>query len=150
MDSMKTVNGFSKKSKIEKLQWVAENGFGQPEEVIQELQSYWLKDHETQRIYDRISENTISNYLLPYGVAPNFIINGQPYTIPMVIEESSVVAAACNAAKFWMHRGGFEATVLNSEKIGQIHFYWSGNQKQLLQSESAVYESLRRHSVDLS
>ncbi len=150
MDSMNLVNGFSKKSKSEKLRWVAENGFEQPEAVIRELQSYWLEDTERQHIYDRISENTISNYILPYGVAPNFIINGQPYTIPMVIEESSVVAAACNAAKFWMHRGGFEATVLNSEKIGQIHFYWSGNQKQLLQSESAVYESLLRHSVDLS
>src|SRR5690606_4063219 len=116
------VDGFSKRSKAGKLEWVAEHGFDHPEEVVREFQSYWLDDADRQRIYDRISENTISNFILPYGVAPNFIINGQSYTIPMVIEESSVVAAACNAAKFWMSRGGFRATVRNSEKIGQIHF----------------------------
>jgi hydroxymethylglutaryl-CoA reductase len=27
------------------------------------------------------------------------------------------------SAKFWAERGGFKATVLNSEKIGQVHFY---------------------------
>jgi hydroxymethylglutaryl-CoA reductase len=53
---------------------------------------------------------------LPFAVAPNFLINNHEYTIPMVIEESSVVAAAANAAKFWSKRGGF-ATVLNTEKI---------------------------------
>jgi hydroxymethylglutaryl-CoA reductase len=40
----------------------------------------------------------------------------------MAIEESSVVAAASNSSKFWSTRGGFKATVLNTEKIGQVHF----------------------------
>jgi hydroxymethylglutaryl-CoA reductase len=43
----------------------------------------------------------------------------------MVIEESSVVAAAAN--QIWAERGGFKATVLNSEKIGQVHFYTKGD-----------------------
>ena len=42
---------------------------------------------------------TITNYYLPFGVAPNFLINGELYTIPMAIEESSVVAAASKASK---------------------------------------------------
>lgn len=144
------VDGFSKRSKAGKLEWVAEHGFDHPEEVIRDFQSYWLDDADRQRIYDRISENTISNFILPYGVAPNFIINGQSYTIPMVIEESSVVAAACNAAKFWMSRGGFQATVCNSNKIGQIHFYWSGDRDQLLGMEQQIFASLIEHSSTLS
>lgn len=40
----------------------------------------------------------------------------------MVTEESSVVAAVSNSAKFWMERGGIEAEVINTLKIGQVHF----------------------------
>ena len=62
----------------------------------------------------------------PSGVAPNFFINGLSYTVPMVIEESSVVAAAAKAAKFWLVRGGFKAKVLGTTKVGQVHFFWPG------------------------
>lgn len=51
--------------------------------------------------------------------------------IPMAIEESSVVAAAAKAAKFWSTRGGFKATVLNTEKIGQVHFIYKGEESKL-------------------
>jgi hydroxymethylglutaryl-CoA reductase len=55
-------------------------------------------------------------------VAPNFLINGKYSTIPMAIEEeSSVVAAASKSANYWSTRGGFKATVINTEKIGQVH-----------------------------
>ena len=53
-----------------------------------------------QNLHDEFIENAISNFYLPFAVAPNFLINGKYYTIPMAIEESSVVAAACNAANF--------------------------------------------------
>jgi hydroxymethylglutaryl-CoA reductase len=69
---------------------------------------------------------------LPYGVAPNFIINGKSYTIPMAIEESSVVAAASKAAKFWGERGGFKTTIINTEKIGQVHFLFNGSAEKLI------------------
>jgi hydroxymethylglutaryl-CoA reductase len=48
----------------------------------------------------------------------------------MAIEESSVVAAASKAAKFWSTRGGFKATV-NTEKIGQVHFMYKGDVSKL-------------------
>lgn len=123
----KTIKGFSKLSKRKKLQWIVENFFRDPEKVLKELTSYWLLDVDKQRLLDRFSENTISNFHLPFGVAPNFLINGKSYCIPMVIEESSVVAAACNAAKYWMDRGGFHAEVLSTEKVGQVHFKWKGS-----------------------
>ena len=49
----------------------------------------------------------------------------------MAIEESSVVAAAAKAAKFWSTRGGFKATVINTEKIGQVHFIYKGDVSKL-------------------
>jgi hydroxymethylglutaryl-CoA reductase len=42
----------------------------------------------------------------------------------MAIEESSVVAAATKSANYWSTRGGFKATVINTEKIGQVHFLY--------------------------
>jgi hydroxymethylglutaryl-CoA reductase len=65
------------------------------------------------------------------GVAPNFLINNRFDSIPMAIEESSVVAAAAKAAQFWMDRGGFRAEVLSSTKIGHVHFLFHGNSHDL-------------------
>jgi hydroxymethylglutaryl-CoA reductase len=31
---------------------------------------------------------------MPYGIAPNFLIDGKLFALPMAVEESSVVAAA--------------------------------------------------------
>ncbi len=118
----KTVKGFSKKNKDKKLQWIAEEYHSDPEMMIQTLQSFEHYNTSVQKILDSFSENTIANFMMPFSVAPNFIINDRCYAIPMVIEESSVVAAASKAAKFWMSRGGFKAEVPGTEKIGQIHF----------------------------
>jgi len=93
--------------------------------------SYWHSNEEQQKILDNFSENTLSNFPMPFGVAPNFIINDQTYCIPMVIEESSVVAAASSAAKFWMDKGGFKTTVLSTKKLGQVHFLWEGDGEKL-------------------
>ena len=49
----------------------------------------------------------------------------------MAIEESSVVAAASKAAKFWGERGGFKTTIIDTEKIGQVHFLFNGNTEKL-------------------
>lgn len=128
---VKTISGFSKLSKRGKIKWIVENFFKDPEHVMHELMSYWHKNEDHQKILDAISENTISNYLLPYSVAPNFLINGKTFCVPMVTEESSVVAAASAGAKFWMDRGGIQAEVLGTVKLGQIHFRWNGSAQSL-------------------
>ncbi|CEN41688.1 3-hydroxy-3-methylglutaryl-coenzyme A reductase (fragment) [Capnocytophaga canimorsus] len=84
-----------------------------------------------KKLHDEFIENTVSNYYLPFAVAPNFLINGKTYTVPMAIEESSVVAAASRAAKFWESRGGFKATVISTEKNGQVHFMFYGEKARL-------------------
>lgn len=127
----KAVSGFSKLSKEEKINWIANTHFSNSVEGIKTIKKYWNSDVDLQKLHDEFIENTITNFYLPLGVAPNFLINGKNYTIPMAIEESSVVAAAAKAAKFWSSRGGFKATVISSEKIGQVHFIYSGNKETL-------------------
>ena len=111
---------------------------------MQELMSYWHINEDKQKILDGFSENAISNFILPYSVAPNFLINKKPYVVPMVIEESSVVAAASSAAKFWMSRGGFSAKVINTKKVGHVHFVWKGDFRKLKDLENKFEASLRK------
>ncbi len=124
---VKAVSGFSKFSKEEKLDWLTSNYMSEITDTKETFSYFWLQDDTTQKIIDGFSENTISNFILPYGLAPNFLIDGEIYCVPMVIEESSVIAAAAAASKYWMDRGGFKTTILGTTKIGQVHFKWHGD-----------------------
>jgi len=125
------VSGFSRLSKEEKIDWIVSQYFNQKPEAKDTLTSYWNQDEKRQALHDDFIENTISNYYLPLGVAPNFNINGKLLTIPMAIEESSVVAAAAKAAKYWGERGGFKTEIIGEEKIGQVHFIYTGDAAKL-------------------
>jgi len=125
-------NGFSKLSKAEKLKATA-SLFPNATEAEAELNSFNHSDAALQKVFDEFSENTITNYYFPYGVVPNVIINGKSYMMPMVIEESSVVAAASKSAKFWSTRGGFHAEIVDTRKLGQVHFIWNGEKQKLEQ-----------------
>ncbi len=109
------------------------------------LKGYWHELPEVQRLHDEFIENTISNYYLPFGVAPNFLINGNMYTIPFAIEESSVVAAAAKSATFWLDRGGFKSTVLGMVKMGHVHFLWSGNDYDKL---NVIFEANKNRLIE--
>ena len=133
------IKGFSKLLKEDKLKIVAEL-MDNSVETIDLMKSFWHPDKHKQEIFDDFSENTISNFYIPYGVSPNVMINGRTYLVPMVIEESSVVAAASSSAKWWLSHGGFHAKVVGVTKIGQVHFSWSGDIKKLRK----IWEELTR------
>ena len=135
--------GFSKLLKEEKLKLIA-NYFENPGEVVNLLKSYWHPDSKQQQLFDEFSENTITNFFIPYGISPNVTINGKDYVVPMVIEESSVVAAASAAAKFWGERGGFHAEVIDVRKVGQVHFGWSSDKEKLL----ALFPKIEKRLLD--
>ncbi|HET8752890.1 MAG TPA: hydroxymethylglutaryl-CoA reductase, degradative [Salinimicrobium sp.] len=124
------ISGFSRLKKEEKIDWLTKTYLQEPESA-EILRQYWNNDPKLQQLHEEFTENTISNYYLPFGVAPNFLINGQRYAIPMAIEESSVIAAASKAAKFWGENGGFTATVIDTKKNGQIHFLFPGKKEVL-------------------
>lgn len=117
-----TINGFSKLTKTEKIKSLEDSTTLNDLESL--LSSFWHTNPKMQRLFEEFSENTLSNYYLPYNIAPNFLINEKLYHIPMVIEESSVVAAASNSAKFWAKHGGFQSNVISTKKLGHIHFMW--------------------------
>jgi len=127
----KIISGFSKLSKKEKINWLIENYFHNQTETLKIITQYWNTDAALQQLHDDFIENTISNFYMPFGVAPNFVINNKDYVVPMVIEESSVVAAASLVAKFWSTRGGFKTTVIGTTKIGHVHFMYAGDQLKL-------------------
>jgi hydroxymethylglutaryl-CoA reductase len=61
----------------------------------------------TPEIADRMIENVVGVYGLPFAVGLNLTLNGRDHTVPMVVEEPSVVAAMSNAARMIREGGGF-------------------------------------------
>ena len=123
--------GFSKLSREKKISWISKNFLDNSNEFESILNKYLNDDKKIQSIHNSLSENVISNFHLPFSVSPNFLINNKNYCIPLVTEESSVVAALSNSSKFWYDRGGFKSKVLSKIKTGQVHFKYYGNAESL-------------------
>lgn len=79
-------------------------------------------------------ENQIATYQLPYGVAPHFLIDGEEFVVPMVIEEPSVIAAASSAAKLFKAHGGFQTAITERVMIGQAILTNVPNFKKAMQT----------------
>ena len=153
--------GFSKLSRVEKIDWLNKNIFDNSHQVKLILDKYLNSNKDIQAIHDSFSENSISNFYLPYSVSPNFLINDKIYTIPLVTEESSVVAALSNAAKFWFDKGGFKTEVKSFTKKGQIHFSFDGyknileefikiNEKEILKSTDIIARNMKKRGGGIS
>ncbi|NNL17085.1 MAG: hydroxymethylglutaryl-CoA reductase, degradative [Flavobacteriaceae bacterium] len=140
----KSISGFSKLSKQKKIEWIIDTYFPNNDDAAQIIKQYWNNDEILQKLHDEFIENTITNYYLPFGVAPNFLINGRLYAIPMAIEESSVVAAASKSAKFWLDRGGFKTKIISTTKIGQVHFLFNGAYEKL----NSFFKSIKHKLID--
>lgn len=76
-------------------------------------------------------ENYVTNFEVPMGVAPSFLIDNKFYNVPMVTEESSVIAAASKAAKIIKDNNGFITTIHNTLKQGEIAYYKPSNPSNL-------------------
>jgi len=111
------ISGFYKLSIEERLKIVAEWA-GLTDDEVGLLKNTGNLD---PKIADSMIENVIGGMTYPFAVATNFRINGRDYLIPMVIEETSVVAAASNAAKMLREGDGIIAKAGPQEMIGQIH-----------------------------
>lgn len=116
-----------------KLKWT---GFAKksPQERIELIKTFGLLDSESQDILEnqvslpleianQMAENVVTELTLPFAIAPDFLVNGKSYQLPMVTEEPSVVAAASFAAKLIKHSGGFTTTVHSRQMIGQAALF---------------------------
>lgn len=149
IDKQIMFSGFSKLSKEEKLKIISKLTQN-PDEFYAELKSFWHPNENLQKKFDEFSENTLTNFYMPFGVVPNVKINDKFYTVPMVIEESSVVAAAAKSAKFWLGRGGFKAEVIDTVKLGQVHFIWHGDYSTLKNNFSSLKKLLFENSTHIT
>ncbi len=126
MKENKAISGFSKLTRDQKAEWLT-GQIGLDDSVTDLLSSFEPARDEWREIIADLSENCLTSFHLPFGVAPNFLINGRMKVLPLVTEESSVVAAMAKAASFWAVRGGFHTEVLGVDKKGQLHFEWKGD-----------------------
>ncbi|HDD56925.1 MAG TPA: hydroxymethylglutaryl-CoA reductase, degradative, partial [Thermoplasmatales archaeon] len=120
MDKSSRISGFYKLPVTERLEKVAEFAGLTDEERKTFIRDGKIALGIDTEIADRMIENVIGIFELPLGIATNFLINGKDYLVPMAIEESSVVAAASNAARIARVKGGFHATTTEPLMIGQI------------------------------
>lgn len=138
---MKTskLSGFYKLSRKERLGFV-KNFAGLTDEEIRILNESTIDFG----IVDRMIENAVGVMSVPLGVAVNFLINGKDYLIPMAVEETSVIAAASNAAKIARVKGGFKTNSTEPVMIGQIQLLNPKNtedaKKLILENKEKILE----------
>ncbi|HCM89984.1 MULTISPECIES: hydroxymethylglutaryl-CoA reductase, degradative [Vagococcus] len=106
---------FYKQTRIERIQTLIQEGFLNEKQAELFIDNPLLDD----AVANSLIENQVTQFPLPLGVARNFKIDGQKMTIPMVVEEPSVIAACSNAAKI-MKTKGFSTNIKKREMIGQI------------------------------
>ena len=135
-DISSQVSGFYKLSIEERIEFVKKFSDLDAEET--QLFSSCLK----MDIADRMIENVLGTFEIPLGIAVNFLINNKEYLVPMAIEESSVVAAASNAAKIARIKGGFQTECTDPLMIGQIQILHindiAGSAKKILDKKKEI------------
>lgn len=95
-----------------------------------------------QQVADRMIENVIGVFGLPFGIAPNFLVNEKEYLVPMVVEEPSIVAGVSGAAKLIRESGGFMAKSMEPVLIGQVQIVGIDDPDKAVQSLFAEQSEL--------
>lgn len=110
------ISGFYKRPLTERAAVVAQWGSLSPQEQSALLGINTLNVAQA----DNMIENAVGIFPLPLGIATNFLVNGEDYLVPMVVEEPSVIAAVSNAARLFRDGGGFSTASTEPVMIGQI------------------------------
>lgn len=116
---MSTFSGFYKKSRQERIDLLA-----QERSLSEKTLAILQQDRNlSESIAGKMAENHLGTFSLPFSIVPEFWLNGQEYSLPMVTEEPSVVAACSLGAKIIGKSGGFTATIHERLMIGQVALY---------------------------
>lgn len=138
------IKGFSKLLQEEKQSLVLKQlSDSIDSEVFEKLR---LGDQILEELIQGFSENVISIFPFPFSIVPNFLIDNKEYLVPFVTEESSVVAAAAKAAKYWYERGGFKSQIIGTTKTGHVHFK-TNLDKNILEKKILAWEKELLQSV---
>jgi hydroxymethylglutaryl-CoA reductase len=119
MTDSSRIPGFYKLSLDERRQTIAEKSSVPYEQLAQAVASGGLDPV----IADKVVENVLGVYGMPFGIALNVRINGTDRLVPMVVEEPSVIAAASNASRMIRASGGFHAEMVESLMTAQVQLF---------------------------
>lgn len=111
--------GFSKKNIIDRIKILYDN------KIINNEYKNILENNTTLplEIAEQMTENTIGTFALPFSIVPNIMVDNINYTVPMVTEEPSVVAACSYAGKLIAKSGGFSTEILDRKMIGEVALF---------------------------
>ncbi|MDO5078171.1 MAG: hydroxymethylglutaryl-CoA reductase, degradative [Streptococcus minor] len=116
---MSRFSGFYKKTRQERIDILNQERLLQAKTV-----EILRKDQNLpENIAGKMAENHLGTFCLPFSVVPEFLLDGQEYSLPMVTEEPSVVAACSFGAKIIGRSGGFTSDIQNRLMIGQVALY---------------------------
>ncbi|HEL9645387.1 TPA: hydroxymethylglutaryl-CoA reductase, degradative [Streptococcus suis] len=116
---MSHFSGFYKKSRQERIDILHQNN-----PLSAENLDILHKDSNlSEAIAGKMAENHLGTFALPLSVLPELLVDGQVYSVPMVTEEPSVVAAASFGAKIIARSGGLTTTIHNRIMIGQVALF---------------------------
>jgi hydroxymethylglutaryl-CoA reductase len=146
---MTLLSGFSKFDRAQRIDYIVEHS-GLTASEGAHLNDYCAPAAYPQQVFSDMIENYIGNFPIPLGVVPHMVINRESYIVPFVTEESSVVAAASKAAKFWATRGGFIARVDSVIKKGQVHFFWNGRPNEIFRLFPEIRQEFFLFTHDLT
>src|SRR6187399_942204 len=119
MTDSSRIPGFYKLSLDERRQTIAERSNVPYEQLAQAVATGGLDPI----IADKVVENVLGVYGMPFGIALNVCINGTDRLVPMVVEEPSVIAAASNASRMIRASGGFHAEMVESLMTAQVQLF---------------------------
>jgi hydroxymethylglutaryl-CoA reductase len=133
------VKGFSKYTRRQRQQWL-QTQVGLSGQEIQSLEE--SAPEAMLALCDSMAENVVGCMALPFAVVPGCLIDKQHYVVPMVVEETSVVASLAKMAKWVSQQGGVITQSGQHEVQGQIHLPELQDQAlvaQVLQSNEATW-----------
>jgi len=110
------ISGFYRLPLVERRRAIADVAGVDFDELVDALERGGLDP----ALADKLVENVLGTYGLPFGVALNARLNGKDRLLPMVVEEPSVIAATSNAARIVRNAGGFQAEVSEALMTAQI------------------------------
>ena len=130
--------GFSKKNRIDKIKVLYDNN------IINDKYKIILENNINlpTEIAEQMTENTVGTFTLPFSIVPNIMVNNINYTVPMVTEEPSVVAACSYAGKLIAKSGGFSTEILDRKMIGEVALFdiddFEKAEKVILQNKDRI------------
>jgi len=116
----------------------------------EQAQALWGKEGLDLTLADQLVENVVGTMSFPLGVGLYAKINGKDRIVPMVTEESSVVAAASNALKMLRAGGGIQAESSAPIMIGQIQLVNVSDPKAVCESILAAKGDLLQKAAEIA